>query len=540
MLNASGCRPPWPSIGTVSEVPNHSGSDESIDFIERCIKHCTTSGKHKFCRAPSVRILPTRLLDVQRDKPIRLCKPSKSNATSKEGRYLALSHCWGEGPLLTLTESSAAQLKDEIEWESLPALFQDAIDITRNLGLRYLWIDSVCIMQDSKADWETESARMSSVYENAHLVLSPVESAHSGDKCLLPRAKKLRLSYENTTGKRFKLYARKVQNHHPCPEQNTPASPLGPLVDRAWALQESVLATRIVHFTATELLFECKSAVSCECRPSVSYKPTNPGLFAKSLSCKGSSTLYKAWHQVVNQYVLRNISHLSDRLPAISGMAGKFEEASRSKYLAGIWRDNLIADLLWSSAPFLQNPHLAARPGAYRAPSFSWASVETQVYYEKSDDEIECSPLIKLVKAESTPSGLNPLGEVSDAFIILQAQKVIEGILIAPSEYEFHYHLIICGHVIDVNPDSLLVVDEVSSSTDDSGKTVRRGKVGEAYKPFKAPVTCLAISTSSDHCISGLVFGLSSSVPDAYERLGLFTCGNSVFEDGAKKRIKIV
>jgi hypothetical protein len=540
MLNSSGCRPPWPSIGTVSEVPNHSGSDESVDFVERCIKHCTTSGKHQFCKVSSNRILPTRLLDVQKDKPIRLCKPSKSNVTTNEAHYLALSHCWGDGPLLTLTESNVAQMYDEIEWDSLPALFQDSIRITRQLGLRFLWIDSLCIMQDSKPDWETESARMSSIYENAYLVCSPVESAHSNVKCLLPRPKKLRLSYHNTTGKEFKLYARKIQNHHPCPEQNSPANPIGPLIDRAWALQESVLATRILHFTSTELIFECRSAVSCECRPSVSYKPTTPGLFAKSLSCKSKSGLYSAWHQIVNQFVLRNISHLSDRLPAISGMAKKFEEVSKSKYLAGIWQDNLAFDMLWSSAPFLENPHVATRTSVYRAPSFSWASVETQVHYEKRDDEIEFSPLIKMIKAESISSGLNPLGEVTGGYIILHAQKVIQGTLIAPSAYEFHYRLKICGHVIDVNPDSLLVKDEVSSGADESQPTVRRAKVGEAYKPFSAPVTCMAISTSSEPCISGLVLGLSPSIPGAYERLGLFTCGNTIFEGGTKKRIKIV
>jgi hypothetical protein len=455
-------------------------------------------------------------------------------------QYLALSHCWGSGPLLTLTRSNIAQRKNEVEWDSLPALFQDSVHIARRLGIRYLWVDSLCIIQDSKPDWETESANMSSIYENAYLVLSAVECAHSDERCLLPRPKKLRLTYQNTSGKHFELYARRKQDHHSCSQQKTPANPLGPLRDRAWALQETVLATRILHFTSTELIFECRSAVSCECRAAISYKPTTPGLFAKALSCYNIAELYKAWHHIVNNFVLRDITCLSDRLPAISGMAKKIEEASGSKYLAGIWRDNVASDLLWSSAPFLQNPHLAVRTSNYRAPSFSWASVETQVHYEELGDEIESSPLIRVINAESTSFGLNPLGEVSSGFILLQAQKVTEGILVAPTEYKFHYHLKLSGHGVDVNPDSLLVEQVSEYGHDGRQHTVRKARIGEPYKPFKASVTCLAISTSSDQCISGLVLGLSSRVPGAYERLGLFTCGSTSFEGGEKKRIKIV
>jgi hypothetical protein len=272
----------------------------------------------------------------------------------------------------------------------------------------------------------------------------------------------------------------------------------------------------------------------------MTYKPTTPGLFVKSISSNNSLELYKAWHHVVNNFVLRNITCPSDRLPAISGMAKKIEAASGSKYIAGIWRDNLPSDLLWSSAPFLQNPHFATRTDAYRAPSFSWASVETQVHYERLDDEIESSALIKVVRAESKPSGLNPLGEVSDGFVLLQAQRVVEGTLIAPAEYEFHYRLKIFDHSADVSPDSLLIEGEIVSDTDGKQRTVRRAKTGEIYEPFKAPVTCLAISASSDGCISGLVLGLTSRVQGAYERLGMFTCGSAVFEGGLKKRVKIV
>jgi hypothetical protein len=162
------------------------------------------------------------------------------------------------------------------------------------------------------------------------------------------------------------------------------------------------------------------------------------------------------------------------------------------------------------------------------------------VHYEDADDEITSTPLITVLGSESTLSGLNPLGEVSGGFILLEAQKIVDGLLIAPKDYEFHYRLKIGSHVLSVSPDSLLVEEEFDSGTNEVRHTVRRGRIGEIYKPFKAPVTCLAISASSDQCISCLVLALSSSVPGAYERLGLFTCGTNVIEVGRKRRIKLV
>lgn len=410
--------------------------------------------------------------------------------------------------------------------------------MTRLLALRYLWIDSLCIIQDSHTDWETESARMSSVFENAQLVLSAVDCADSDQSLLLPREKKLKLEYTSAAGKKFKVHARPFLDHHPHIADKIPARPVGPLMTRAWALQEQALCVRIAHFTPTEILFECRTTVSCECRPTPKSHPTTPGILAKSLSAKKKTYLFQAWHHITNQYTLRNITHLRDRLPALSGVAAKFQNSTESAFIAGLWRDNLTADLLWSSRADLQHPHSAPRVNSYRAPSFCWSSVETQVQYEEADSDVESTSMIEILNAETTHGTLNPFGEVTDGYMSLHG-AVVGGVLIAPDSYTFPYRLKIHGRLpIDVFPDSLLVEHKADSF--ESPYTVRRARTGEAYKPFTTPVACLALSSSSDQITSGIVLGLSSRVPGAYERLGLFMCAHEVFEDVRKSNIKIV
>lgn len=82
------------------------------------------------------------------------------------------------------TKASWAKLTVNIFLSDLPPLFQDAIIITRQLGLRYLWIDSLCIIQDSLRDWETEAAKMASIYQNSYVTISATDASNGSAKCL--------------------------------------------------------------------------------------------------------------------------------------------------------------------------------------------------------------------------------------------------------------------------------------------------------------------------------------------------------------------
>jgi hypothetical protein len=94
--------------------------------------------------------------------------------------YIALSHCWGQTAIVRTTKATFARRKQGIDISLLPPAFRDAIDIACRLDVRYLWIDSLCIIQDDQLDWQTKSARMSTIYQQTLLTISAGLSGHGG------------------------------------------------------------------------------------------------------------------------------------------------------------------------------------------------------------------------------------------------------------------------------------------------------------------------------------------------------------------------
>jgi hypothetical protein len=161
----------FPSVETLSE--------HNLHLMSRWLEDC--SMKHVGCPSGETDKLPTRVIDVGISSP-ECPKPYLFCSHGREGRYAALSHCWGtpsaSNPGFKTETHNYENMRAAIVFETLPALFQDAVLTTWKLGIQYLWIDSICIIQDSKDDWEAESAKMGSVYRNAYVtivasVLSP-------------------------------------------------------------------------------------------------------------------------------------------------------------------------------------------------------------------------------------------------------------------------------------------------------------------------------------------------------------------------------
>ncbi|KAF2143460.1 uncharacterized protein K452DRAFT_350467 [Aplosporella prunicola CBS 121167] len=568
---------PWSTLGCGHSIPKHADSDGSLRFAKKAIEDCVKNHKSLLCgQSRRDKFVPSRLIHIdENNTDTKLCESPPQNA-----KYVALSHCWGYGPPFTTTIATLEERKSGIDYDCLPPLFQDAIFLTEELGIKYLWIDALCIIQDSREDWETESVNMSNIYENAYVTIAATSSNSNDREIFSARPRATKLHYQaNPRTKVYTVRARKMPNHHPTiGEDQSPARPMGPLMSRAWALQEHVLCSRILHFTSTEILFECGLAYCCECMPSPKRFMTTPGLLPRLLTTGKKRSYWKTWHQIVTQFSTRDLTIPSDKLPAISGIAKKFREPTRSAYIAGLWRDNLVEDLLWSSDRSLQPPHAARRLSVYRAPSFSWASVDTQIQYYEPDraSEKDVDSLVTIYEACTSLTGRNTLGAVKDGWIRLKG-PVVEATLIAPEEYSFSYQLFRTGNPsIDVAPDSLLVTEDVdhattsplpqqesptktsnyadatSAASNDSpttnpAKTVRRARPAEIYTSFKAPVLCLGIARYEGSWISGIVLGLSGRTmgeADAaastqemrcYERLGTFSAGEEWFQ-GAEKR----
>lgn len=200
---------------------------------------------------------------------VRLIEPR----AGLESAYVALSHCWGTSqPCVTAhatSENSQSTLdhrKAGIQWKALPKTFQDAITLTSLLGISFIWIDSLCIIQNDKEDWATESAKMADIYENASLTLSATVSAGDSYGCFpesFSTSRSLPVSLPEDVGT-CEIAVRKPIVHWDVLGQSELHARF-PLMSRGWAFQERLLSRRVLHFSESELVWECRELSTCKC-----------------------------------------------------------------------------------------------------------------------------------------------------------------------------------------------------------------------------------------------------------------------------------
>lgn len=315
--------------------------------------------------------LPSRVVDVGEfdSQDVRLVETDH-----KGGYWACLSHCWGgEEPLIT-TRETLSKHKEGILWAELPATFKDAVIVARALGFQYLWIDSLCIIQKDQDDWQVESARMAEIYHNAVLTIAGSVSAgpHEGifrhvDATHIDQPMQGNPNSENLG----KIRTRRKLMHS--------AQEL-PLLKRAWVHQERLLSPRVLHFTRNELIWECMERLTCECQGlGLAELSSQSWLASKDQFHPFSMQLVDwklrrgpaIWHAVVTDYSRMSLTKQEDIFPAISGLAKYVSKATGWEYVAGLWKDNLILDLVWMT----DEPHLVCRREPWRAPTFSWASI---------------------------------------------------------------------------------------------------------------------------------------------------------------------
>jgi Heterokaryon incompatibility protein (HET) len=255
-----------PSMGPAGPRPENVGSERCMRFMKECVRQCCA--EHKVCTAQATGFVPTRLICLgQSNEDLRICESIPTN----EGiTWAALSHCWGGSQPYKLQRANLPRLKQHINSSDLPATFCNAIEVARELGLRYLWIDSLCIVQDDKTDWEFEAARMGTVYGRAFVVLCAASSPNpqtpflgQRDEDWLPK----RVEFETEQGAKMPIMVRRRHLLAAPLEQGSYEPPftsawaslkrVGPLYKRGWCFQETFLATRILHFAPGAIIFEC-------------------------------------------------------------------------------------------------------------------------------------------------------------------------------------------------------------------------------------------------------------------------------------------
>lgn len=191
-----------------------------------------------------------------------------------------------------------------------------------------------------------------------------------------------------------------------------------PLLQRAWVVQELLLSPRTIHFEKDEIIWSCNETLCCSCSSFKPYTSENDNAkvkFAQALMADKSAWV-ESWEQVIRLYSRKGITIESDRLPALSGIAKRFQARNGSVYLAGLWESNLEQGLCWMT---LQGSGDASRPSTYLAPSWSWCSVLASLHwplYNIGEDE-STAINVDILEASCTPSTIDPTGAVSSDFI---------------------------------------------------------------------------------------------------------------------------
>lgn len=347
----------------------------SVELMMNWLRVCTED--HAECTKQHSSFLPTRVLDVQafpKSEDVRLvASKAMISYSHKSPTYLTLSHCWGKTSLIVTTTRNIKSMETRVSFSDLSKTFRDAVTLTRKLHQRYLWIDSLCIIQDDKEDWAREAAKMAKVYGDSYCTLAALSSADGSGGCHLEdRVQKVMdnpffdLRDPTSAGEPYIRIFRKEPTDWKT-EYDGVTSRSGesqsPLRHRAWVLQERELSKRSIHFGRNQLLWECKQMKGSTQLPWMEMKK------------KKGLTYPEGWLQLVEDYSLRALTKSEDKLPALAGIAEVYQGA-HAQYLAGIWSDQFPAALMWHSL----DPY-AKRHDAYRAPTWSWASLQGRISY---------------------------------------------------------------------------------------------------------------------------------------------------------------
>ncbi|TVY17032.1 hypothetical protein LARI1_G005997 [Lachnellula arida] len=351
-----------PRIGIAGDI--QASAVDCMMLANDWLQDCTNN--HNDCPR-YLSPLPTRVINVGSVGT----EPFLHVSSGEVARYTALSHCWGTGPTCVTTKDTLEARKQAIPLHILSKTFQDAITITRQLGITYLWIDSLCIVQDDDEDWSREGANMSNVYRNSTVtILADGVPNHDGG-CSAPLDTGTVPFGSLSEGiPPFRSLARNVSKPIRCVNKDgvechvygrihmSKGSQVAHvkhfhdhwsrLNSRGWTLQERILAPRKIHYTPDEIAWECTTQQCCECSPTPVAVETTDNLRLiqrdTGLSIIDRST---QWHDLVDEFTSRTLSQGSDRLPAISGLAGLMRFDSEDEYVCGLWRNNLARELLW-------------------------------------------------------------------------------------------------------------------------------------------------------------------------------------------------
>ncbi|CAM1510902.1 Fc.00g084150.m01.CDS01 [Cosmosporella sp. VM-42] len=424
IYSAEGKPCPWPLFGPGTVIPSdHQMLAEQVkSWIEQCERN------HAECRGATLRNLPKRVVQIiPGSKPGSCSVRLHESSPAQQGPYVCLSHCWGKHQIITTKRGNFATHKNMIPWDELSTTFQDAIEFTLRLGVEFIWIDSLCIIQDFTEDWEEEAMKMAAYYTNAHVTIAAT-AASDGTVGLFskrrPEDEAIELEGVDAQGRQFYLIARTAIDH-PFEVEHDALHEF-PLMARGWVYQEHILSRRFLHFGPKELLWECHSETSCQCaiiptKPRADY-PTNQVLsVAKNgLDTRDVKARRMLWYENVESIMNLDFTFAKDRLPAAAGVATLLANGYKGRYLAGLWEDCLVADLCWVINENGQRPEELKG-----IPSWSWGSVTGGLatlwcQSDLSDDNVKMAA--RVIDIDCKPDPPSFIGHLTRGILTLEGR----------------------------------------------------------------------------------------------------------------------
>lgn len=426
-----------------------TSSDEHMALARYWLTEC--SSKHSLCNSNvESGFIPTRILDVGKtgNNYVHLhC----SHVEDSGAKYCTLSHTWGDvKDTLTLVNTNIATLQQGISLSALPKTFRDAVTVVRALNIQYLWIDSICIMQDSTDDWTKEAALMGSVYANSTCTIV-ASAAHGPHEGLFSSRDPLAFYGCKVAGSveigAFATYA----------STNAVLLAHSHLNSRGWIMQEWILSPRLLNFATGGVSWSCVHGEAMENERDgmgveIARRSTGSAFYKQKPlqrifgdhvqhvdwtvgsnddSLNGNLReleMYRQhgtlddklflerfdryWKHLVTLYSYRKFTDSDDKLVALSAIAQRLQKASGYTYLAGLWFPTLMTDLLWTG---YRGRLIHSK---YRAPSWSWASADGSISFPLySDHQLKTEPIAHFQSGECTthPLDTSKTGKVSDA-----------------------------------------------------------------------------------------------------------------------------
>lgn len=408
------------------------------DELDNCLLNCNHYTANGF--------LPSRLLDLGSETTldsIRLIDSTQIvvDGDSEAPRYAALSYCWGlalatdSTQQLRTTADSLESMKEHVSEKVIPATILDAIKVCKALSIQYIWVDTLCIIQDELADWERESAYMTAIYKNAFVTICTPSASASTEGFLARDRRLVQIPFHSRVSPSINGTYNLVASGtcRDCVLYGWPNLDVDNTswASRGWTLQEYQMSNRLLIFGESMVHFHCREGASengYQIRGSHGLRMISRLDYPNQVI----TTSHLAWTVMRTEYGARNFTFVEDRLPAISGMAKDLVDSTGDEYLAGLWKTDLPCSLVWNAwchekpKYHVELPELLdmlRSPTPYIAPSWSPFRLDVRVGRGLREGNYS-RPLAEstIVDASVDPIGENPFGRIRSGRIRIRGQ----------------------------------------------------------------------------------------------------------------------